>query len=517
MRSIAVGATVMAVSLLRSLADGFGLTDESWFLQVVSRLRAGAVLYRDVSYGATPLAVYVTTAVSHLVGVEVLAVKISTNAAFALIVLLVERLVRRAGVSSLASWLLVGAMVLLARPYANPPYTPMAMAFFVATLATMLAAVRWRRRDRPRRGPVSLEYALAGVWAGLSFSAKQNVGLLALGAALAAVIVTTTEFRRARRRCSLVVAGFAAAVLVALTPVVVSGGFAGLLDYGFTGKGAYLRVGGVGYGASLANWAREARTLPLPSAAVGFAHGLVLVLPFVVALAVVWRRRELETADRVLVLFAVAAVATAFPRWDRFHMGYAVPVHVLTLAALLVRNRSARLARAEGRGSIYWVPRAAVALVFVVAVVPPLTAVAGTDGRRPSTLPHFSGALVTADTDERLARSARLLAAASGGRPTFILGSDAGFWYLESGLRNPTPFDIPTAASVGRSGAEALQAAMSSGRLSQVCVSNLPRSANDLVELAAFVQQHWQNATDAGPCTLYRASNAEAQRREGSR
>src|SRR5579864_7174210 len=103
MRSVTVGATVLAVSLVRSLADGFGMTDESWFLQVVGRLRAGAVLYRDVSYGATPLAVYLTTAISHLVGVEILAVKIITNAAFALVVLLIERLIRRAGVSSAVS------------------------------------------------------------------------------------------------------------------------------------------------------------------------------------------------------------------------------------------------------------------------------------------------------------------------------------------------------------------------------------------------------------------------------
>ena len=112
MRSAVVGVAVFAISLARSLAGGFGLTDEGWFLQIVNRLRSGDVLYRDVYVGVMPLSVYVTTALSWLTGVEILAVKIVTNAAFALTVVVADRLVRRAGATSAWAWALVGALLI---------------------------------------------------------------------------------------------------------------------------------------------------------------------------------------------------------------------------------------------------------------------------------------------------------------------------------------------------------------------------------------------------------------------
>lgn len=37
-------AAFFTVALVRSMTDGIGLVDESWFLQVVARVRAGDVL-----------------------------------------------------------------------------------------------------------------------------------------------------------------------------------------------------------------------------------------------------------------------------------------------------------------------------------------------------------------------------------------------------------------------------------------------------------------------------------------
>jgi hypothetical protein len=192
-------------------------------------------------------------------------------------------------------------------------------------------------------------------------------------------------------------------------------------------------------------------------------------------------------------------------------MGYAVPVHVLTLAALLRRGgpEAGRYWKVEGRSRLAAL-RAAAALVFGVAVIPPLAAFAGAEGQTPSALAHFRGALVPADTDRDLARSVRALRDASGGRPTFILGADAGFWYLESRLINPTPFDIPTATSVGRAGVEWIEAAIVSGRVQQVCVDSLPPTVKDLVDLRTFVHDHLQKVSDVGPCTLYRAADTDA-------
>jgi hypothetical protein len=111
MRAAGLAVAVFLVAFARSLAEGIGLTDESWFLQVASRLRAGDVLYRDVFLGATPLSMYVTTALTFVTGVEIVAVKIVTNACFAATTVLTGRIVRQVGLSPQASWIVMGALI----------------------------------------------------------------------------------------------------------------------------------------------------------------------------------------------------------------------------------------------------------------------------------------------------------------------------------------------------------------------------------------------------------------------
>lgn len=501
-RSVAVGATVLSVALLRSLTDGFDLHDESWFLQVVSRVRAGDVLYREVFFGATPLSVYLTAAVSRIVGVEIVAVKIATNVAFAVTAVLTERIARSEGVSAAGSAALVGALMVWARPFSNPPYTPIAMTLFVATLAACLhlgfavpAASPWRRPA----------YLLVGACSGLSFAAKQNVGALALAAALGALAIVPGN-GRLWQRAGWVLAGFVAAVLLVLMPVMVSGGSPALWEYGFAGKGTYVQLGGVGYLESLRDWLANVRDLPSPTAATNLAHGLVLMLPIAIG-GLAWRHPAyLGVPGRILAVFSLAGVATAFPRWDRFHMAYAVPV---LLVMPLVMLRPAWLFETRRRPLVAcW---SAAAILFLLAVAKPLEAFAGKSALRSSTLPHFSGALITDTREARLAESAQQLADAAGGRPTLILSMSAGFWYLASGLRNPTPFDIPAATSVGRSGVAMLLADLASGRVSQVCVDRDQFGNLALAAVASYVPRRLQNAGEAGPCTLYRTPGAAAR------
>ena len=506
MRSAVVGVTVFAISLARSLAGGFGLTDEGWFLQIVNRLRSGDVLYRDVYVGVMPLSVYVTTALSWLTGVEILAVKIVTNAAFALTVVVADRLVRRAGATSAWAWALVGALLILGRPYANPPYTPLSMTLFMATLAITLDLVGWGSPACPSRRNAAVEYWLTGVCAGLSFMAKQNVGLLALAAALVGVLLAATDRRRALLHDGLVVTGFASAALLTLVPVILGGGLPGLWDYTLAGKGSYVRLGGVAYTESLSRLIGQARRLPAPAAVMELAHGLVLIIPISVALAGAWRWRRIDSANRVLVVFAAAAVATAFPRWDRFHMAYAVPVLLLTLVALFGRAPlSGGLARSAGRSS--WLAAAA---LFGLAAVDPVMAIVGTDAMHSSRLPHFRGPMIAADTERRLAASTRAMIDAAEGPSMFVLGTDAGFWYLATGLRNPTPFDIPAKTSVGRTGTESLLGRLSSGRLTPVCVAN-QRELLGLTEVEAFIQRQMRKGPDVGPCTVYRSRSQNGE------
>ena len=81
--------------------------------------------------------------------------------------------------------------------------------------------------------------------AGLAFASKQNVGILGLcgrgcfrDACRAGGLVSVAPAREPH-------GGLRRPVVWTFFPVWSSGGLAGLLDYGFLGKGAYIRAGGV--------------------------------------------------------------------------------------------------------------------------------------------------------------------------------------------------------------------------------------------------------------------------------
>ena len=55
-----LAAAVVALTLVGALYSfsGVNTRDEAWFLQVVSRVSDGDVLYRDFFFGSTPLSVW---------------------------------------------------------------------------------------------------------------------------------------------------------------------------------------------------------------------------------------------------------------------------------------------------------------------------------------------------------------------------------------------------------------------------------------------------------------------------
>jgi hypothetical protein len=154
-------------------------------------------------------------------------------------------------------------------------------------------------------------------------------------------------------------------------------------------------------------------------------------------------------------------------------------------------------------------PVAAGVLLTVAVTGPAIAAARGP--LRPSTLAHFRGPLVSEDTERRLMEQARAVADASGGEPMFVLSTDAGFWYLVSGVRNPMPFDIPAVSSIGRWGVEAILARLSGPSPIAVCVDNRPPTPLELTEVETFVVDHMQRGPDVGPCTVYHVRTAVAR------
>ncbi len=498
-RILALGLVVFALALMRSLADGIGFADESWFLQVVARLRAGDTLYRDVFLGVTPLSAWVTSGVSLAIGIEILTVKVVTNACFAVTTVLAGRLAREAGLSAGASWVVMAAMFVWARPYNNPPYTPMAMAFLVAALVASLVAARAERgRDFASRAWLG-----AGVLAGLAFASKQNVGVLALASVCGALAVAAgTGPGRPGRHAMWVVAGFSAASLLVLAPVAGSGGLPALWDYGFAGKGAYLDIGSVSYASSLRALFAPLAAGPTAGDLQAAMHGLVLLLPLAVLIAAAAAAGHLNRLDWTMVLFAVTTALVAYPRLDRFHMAYAVPVHLVALGRLLPRLTVGRPHPALGRVAGWGVA----ALALAVALRPVVTL--AREDRQPLAMTHFRGGLVAPEQAAEIRAQAAALRDATGAGPVFIVIPTAGFWYLASGARNPTPFDIPARTATGAHGIDRLLARLEAGEITRVCLDDGPPGRQSLVEVETFVRHHFDGGPDVGPCTMYAAPAA---------
>jgi hypothetical protein len=137
-----------------------------------------------------------------------------------------------------------------------------------------------------------------------------------------------------------------------------------------------------------------------------------------------------------------------------------------------------------------------------VMLVPAVLAVSR--GARPSHVAHFRGALEEPAEDARLLASAARLKSAAAGGPLFVIGPRAGFLYLASGLRNPTPFDFPAMTSVGRNGTARLIAQLGDGELPQVCVGHDRAGLYYFGPVVSFVTARFEPGQDVGLCRVYR-------------
>ena len=496
-------AAVGALTLVGALYSfsGVNTRDEAWFLQVVSRVSGGDVLYRDVFFGSTPLSVWLALPLVALFGAQVAWIKLVVVGALAATLGLVVWIARGLGAGAAVSLLLAAAVLAFSPAQRGSLYQPLATLFLLACLA---AALAWMRAS-----PRAWAWALAGgAAAGLGFASKQNVGLYALAALLAAIPLAGARDRL--RDAGLALAGFVVAAAIPLVPVAATGGSGALVDYGFTNKGAYSDLGAVGYLEGFRMESVDVRELlaggeVIDAVPPAYRAALYLIVPATLVLLVVAfvgargvERRRVE----VVGLFAVAATAAIFPRADGTHLSYVAPV--LLLAAwyaldLLLRGRS------QGRLT-------AVALALALAVVPGVAALAAWPVLQAvdrdahlSTLPHMRGVLFDPARERRIGRTADSLAEAGTGGALFLATPEAGFYYLVSGVENPTPYDFPLATAFGRTGQAELTERIRAGGIDAVCLGY--RRLGDLTPwlLVHAVKTSLEPAERTAACRLYRA------------
>jgi hypothetical protein len=501
-----------AYGLFTNVVHGPVTWDHNWFLLVVHRLLSGDVLYRDVWFVATPLSMYVTTALAALFGTEVLVIKALMALLFALTVLLTWRIARQLHVGRLLTWLLVG--MLLAwypswLPGYNVPYTPMGYVFLLATFSAVLD---WRASMLSGTGAPASPLLVAGICAGLGFVSKQNLGVYALGAlCLSLLIVDLGKLLSAARlqAAAVAIGSFAVATGLILLPVLLTGGGPKLLDYGFLDQGTYVGQAQITYGSQLAMWLELARDAVSLRSVGSFFWQSQFVLPFFAFAGLLWAWARAEGEPRrlaaIVLLFVAVAFVGVFPRVDINHMVCAVPALLLGLAwaASQVRLRS----RARWGSLMGTVLLVAIGLYLAYQTFGSLRWMAsglGSGRYQFAPWPRFTGVYLRSDFVADTNAQAQVLRDRVQGEDTFILSLPAAFYYHVTGLRNPTPFDFPLSTAFGLHGQEEVIQALEQGQVCWVCVSPLGTHPFAPVRLERYVLANLEPAGETGWCTVYR-------------
>jgi hypothetical protein len=500
---LAAAALAVAAGLVTTTHGDFG-ADGTWVLQVVARLHAGDVLYRDVFAGVPPLTFQLVWLATRFAGLEFVVLRVLLVIVVVVSCLVSADLLRRVTGTHRYDLVLAPMMLIWALPANASLYQPLANLFLIASMD--LVAWWSCSHAESQLTPVA-PFVAAGAMAGLSFGAKQTTGAFAF---LAVAVAIALESRRRRlafasvmKAWGLTGVGFAAAVTTVLAPVACSGAWQRFIEYGFTAKGTYVRVGGVPYIEGLAIlgravWPSASFSLLAAIRNQPFLLPLVLLPAILVLVRSAWRAAAPAGAALALAL-GVAEAATLFPRSDLDHLVPAVPGLLVALLAAW------HLGREWWAGRLTDVVEFVCLAVVMVGVVVRLGASAHalTDQQRVwSDLPHLRYVLMPAPRAASLDAEARALHAAAPGGRLFLLTPNAGLYYLVSGVTNPTPFDYPLVTAFGLSGEADLARSIAGGGLRDVCMTPI---AGPLApeRLQRAVVAHMSATADLAVCTLY--------------
>jgi len=498
-----LAAAAAAFGLALTASNGFNRYDEPWFLQVLSRMSQGEVLYRDIFFGTTPLSAWIGWLAVKLSGVEILAVKTVESICFGALVWTTVSSYRLLSGNRPAPWVLVLAVCLFARPGADGPgslYVPLAatasmacLYFFLRSLVHQHGAWVWP--------------ALAGAAAGAGFAAKHTVGFAAL-AALVAAIMLTSKGEGGSRRKSLIALGaslaaFAVAVFLALLPVFLQGGAARMWHYCVGNKANYLRFGSLSYINIVLEQIRGLSG-PTPGKSLRSLNALTLALlpPAAGALAVCrWIGRPSERRKTAAVMAFLAALATgACPRPDSYHLSSISPAMLLGLGF----GWEVLGGKTGAMGT--WARRAAMAAMLSgLAFLAARPVVRAASGRYEiARAPHFRGVMADKELLDRSAAIAESLAGLAGNGGTFVASPQAGLYCLMGGMYNPTPYDYPVASALGESGQREVIGLIEEGWIPAVALDG-EAGGEGMGTLAGYVRGEMSPAGMVGGLEIFRA------------
>lgn len=438
-------------------------TDDAWFLNVCARVLNGEVLYRDTFCGVTPLAFYFHIAAAKLLGNTAPLLQLIRHLLFATTAVLTLAISRAVNLPLMASAILIQLLLLWSTPVLASPYTHWALLFL---LGTWLAAIRLIHGGRTRWAMV------AGAMAGLAFAAKQNVGLLALGALLA--VVAAHFGRRSARPALTAIASFLCAIAPFLATIAASGAWPWFISQGFSGKSVYL--------ARFWRFALQGAVNLTPIGEIrefGVIEGLLDWCPATIYYAapvllflLIHHRRDPHA--RVIPIFAAAGLTASLPVPDAWHLLLAAP------------GLAVACAYAWWKSSLH--PFTARVLGGLLCIL-------------------LAGHLWLSERYRPAAPAQDLkplLAHAANGA-LLVLHPAAPLFYFNSNLRNPTRYDYPLVTPFGRTGQQEVIRQIREGSLDRVCLHPLSGEWMTMApeQLIRFVHTSMVPGPDLGPCRIY--------------
>jgi hypothetical protein len=289
-----------------------------------------------------------------------------------------------------------------------------------------------------------------------------------------------------------------------LLPVIFSGGWDKLLDYGFVNKTTYLRVAGISYatgvwdlllalrGASQPVWARKFYELQI------FLLPAIALFGLLVTLGV--SEKRMRSRGAIVMCLVTVAAASVYPRVDLGHIVYAVPgfLTALVYSWHVLKMRMALRWRRLTQLTVWLLVLAGISLYLQVSYKNVTS-----NEYVWSNLPHFRYKVFRASDEAYIRSQAQWLTHHTAGEPTMILTADASLYYLAAGVNNPTPFDYPLLTAFGTSGMHEVMTALGGRRIRAVCMKKLDWPLAP-VELEKYVESTLRLEEKAGPCDLYR-------------
>lgn len=445
--------------LWTNVMRGVNLADESWFVQVVNRSSTGETLYRDIFLGVTPVSVYMSEVLVKLFGSHVLIIKGLVALCFAMIVMICLKMARRLDFSVSLQVVLVLGLAVWAAPFARAMYQPLAGLFFVAGCSIALS---WRHGSDVSPG----SFILGGVTAGLCIMTKQNIGVFLLLVLIAAAWKPRDKFYP---RVIWILASCTSVVVGLLIPIFLGGGMPQLWDYGFLNKTVYLDKAYVSFvegfrlsfgviGNGSAAGARET-----------IVHFPFLLVPCTMVLLVyVWVRIQVSMAG-LLLLFVGMSLAGAYPRFNLVHLTDVVPLALLA-TLFSIRSLCAHMTSWLFKFCKRLVVMLLAAIIVSQSTAKILKAYDGSIGQLD--VPHFAGVLFK-NSDRQIIPSRLDALKRYDTMEVFILSPHAGFYYLASGLRNPTAYDYPYVTAFGSRGEESVIRRIERGDIKFIAVGDM--------------------------------------------